>query len=541
MRPRKADLSENWLSTERLHGALVPRRSSARASRCASAARGRLLRVTSPLVSRAKSPEAVTPASVAAATGPPAASPLAGPPPIGSRIGRFTVLGHLGRGGMGVVVSAYDPELDRRVALKLVSTPFARLGRALGEQLLREARAMAKLRHPNVVAIYEVGEHDHSPYLAMEQVDGGTLRDHLDSLGSRKARDWRSVLSLFLDAGRGLAAAHAAGIIHRDFKPANVFVDESGRALVGDFGLAAAIRLGEDRAAAPSATTSSTGAGTPSYMAPEQHIGDEVDERADQFAFCVALYEALYGELPFPGDSRVAYVEAVRAGAVKPATAARNVPSWLREVLVRGMAASPDDRHASMEELLSRLAPDAGRAWWQGKRERTALVCAVGGFITLWAAAIIGLDIELTYPVHYATNLTLLALFLAVAWRVRDALVESEFNRRLMGLGAAGCTSVVVLVLGGQLHGLDPHTVGVLHLLVIGSVLLCGPFIVDRRLFIPPAAYFACFLIAASWPSTLFAALMLCHSILAAVILYVAIRPPSATRRAGRDEDHSHR
>jgi hypothetical protein len=479
-------------------------------------------------VSRTDLPAAVTPAPIAAATDPRDSSPPPGGPAIGSRIGRFTVLGHLGRGGMGVVVSAYDPELDRRVALKLVSTPFARLGQALGEQLLREARAMARLRHPNVVVIYEVGEHDTRPYLAMEQVDGGTLRDQLGALEAAGVRDWRSVLSLFLEAGRGLAAAHAAGIIHRDFKPANVFVDASGRALVGDFGLAAAVCSGADRAAIPGMTTSSTGAGTPSYMAPEQHAGDEADERADQFAFCVALYEALYGELPFPGDSRATYVEAVCAGEVKPAKATPGVPSWLRDVIVRGLAVNPDDRHASMEELLSRLAPDAKRAWWQGKRERTALVCAVGGFITLWAAAILGLDIELTYPVHYATNLSLLALFLVVAYRLREALAHSEFNRRIMGLGAAGCTSVVVLVIGGHLYGLDPGTVGVLHLLVIGSVVLCGTLIVDRRLVVTPAAYFASFLVAATWPASLFPLLLLCHSILAAVILYVAMKPPSA-------------
>jgi hypothetical protein len=488
------------------------------------------MRVSSYAVSRLDLPEpqsrAVTPAPIGS-THEQEESPPRGSPPVGTRIGRFTVLGHLGRGGMGIVVSAYDSELDRKVALKLVSTPIARLGQALGDQLLREARVMARLRHPNVVMIHEVGEHDGRPYLAMEQVDGPTMAARIDALDREEGCDWRSIVALFIDAGRGLAAAHAAGIIHRDFKPANVFVDASGRALVGDFGLAAAIRHEADRAEEPSVTMSSAGAGTPSYMAPEQHTGDEVDARADQFSFCVALYEALYGELPFPGKGRDAYIEAVLAGRVKPANPARDVPLWVRDIVVRGIKANPAERHASMDALLAQLAGGERRSWWHGKRERTALACAVGGFVTVWAAAIMGLDIELTYPVHYATNLTLLALFLGVAWRVRDALARSEFNRRIMGLGAAGCSSVVVLVIGGHLYGMDPRTVGLLHLMVIGSVLLCGALIVDRRLVVVPVAYFASFLLAAAWPPSLFVLLLLCHTVLAGATLYIATAPPS--------------
>lgn len=484
-------------------------------------------------MSRGDHTETVTPGPIAPATDRQQASVEGGAPPVGTRIGRFTVLGHLGRGGMGAVVSAYDPELDRRVALKLVSTPFERLGRAYGEQLLREARAMAKLRHPNVVVIHEVGEHAGRPYLAMEHVDGGTLKDRLEALGREKERDWRTILPLFIDAGKGLAAAHAAGIIHRDFKPANVFVDASGRALVGDFGLAAVARQhGADDAKEPPATASSQGGGTLRYMAPEQHTGDEVDERADQFAFCVALYEALYGELPFSGESREAYVDAVVAGRVKPATTAHDIPSSMHEALVRGMAKSADDRHASMDALLANLTGDDGRWWWQGKRERTVLACAIGGFITLWAAAVLGLKIELTYTVHYATNLTLLALFLGVAWRFRGALARSELNRNIMGLGGAACICVVVLVIGGDLSGLSPRTVGLLHLIVIGSVLLCDALCVDRRILLAPVAYLVSFLLAAIWPSTLFALLLLCHGTIAIIVLNIAVKPPPTRSRS---------
>src|SRR5262249_7043587 len=187
-------------------------------------------------------------------------------PVRGASLGRFVVLGSLGAGGMGVVLSAYDPHLDRRVALKLIRGEREDPMRAA---ILREAQAMARVRHPNLVTRHEVGFIDEWGYVIMEEVAGRTLRDWL----AEKDRPWREVLDVLVPAGAGLAAAHAAGIVHRDFKPENVLLGDDGRARVSDFGLAVAGPAKDARG------------GTPAYMAPEQLGGETVDARADQYAF----------------------------------------------------------------------------------------------------------------------------------------------------------------------------------------------------------------------------------------------------------------
>src|SRR5439155_5865060 len=233
-------------------------------------------------------------------------------------LGRYVVERELGSGGMGLVYAAYDPELGRKVALKLVRPRASgKMGPSEGRaRLLREAQAMAQLTHPNVVAIHDVGTFGDQVFIAMEYVEGRTLSEWL----SATKRPWREIVSLFAQAGRGLAAAHAKNIVHRDFKSDNVWVGEDGRARVLDFGLARAMRgAGElpQSAGAPAegkatrsprvpllaaaVTLPGTFLGTPPYMAPEQLKGESGDARADQFSFCVALYYALYGELPFAG------------------------------------------------------------------------------------------------------------------------------------------------------------------------------------------------------------------------------------------------
>src|SRR5579862_4327593 len=220
----------------------------------------------------------------------------------GATIGRYVILERLGQGGMGVVYRAYDPELDRRIALKLVRAD-SRHHLALRQRLVREAQAMARVSHANVLTVYDAGTVGDEVFIAMELVDGVTLGRWLRA----ERRAWRDVIDRFVGAGRGLAAAHAAGLVHRDFKPDNVLVAASGAVRVTDFGLARAARESDpDAAPSPSASPSrltQTGAvlGTPAYMAPEQVRGEAVDARADQFSFCVALYEALWGETPFSG------------------------------------------------------------------------------------------------------------------------------------------------------------------------------------------------------------------------------------------------
>ena len=275
-------------------------------------------------------------------------------------IDRFVVLGYLGSGGMGVVLSAYDPALDRRVALKLVR-PSPRTAHSARRLLQREAQAMARLSHPNVVAVHDVGEVDGQQYIAMEFVDGQTLRDWL-----RERHDWREVVRMFLAVGAGLTAAHAAGLVHRDFKPENVLIGRDGRPRVVDFGLV--VDAGEPGGA---------GAGTPGYMSPEQLLGDPSDARGDQFSFCVALYEALDGQPPF---AKRGYYDEVLSGRV-PALP-RRAPRWIGEIVLRGLSVRLSARWPDMPSLLAALDRDRTRS------RRTLLIAAAAACLGGGAIAI---------------------------------------------------------------------------------------------------------------------------------------------------------
>jgi len=294
----------------------------------------------------------------------------------GATIGRHLVLHKLAAGGMGVVYAAYDPELDRKVALKLL-LPQTRGAGAGGsrrrDRLLREAQALAKLAHPNVVVIHDVGATNEQVWLAMEFVEGQTLKAWL-----RTPRAWREVLAVMRGAGEGLAAAHAAGLLHRDFKPDNVMIGDDGRVRVMDFGLARAHvergSLDDDGSDAPPLATSSlstrltqagTVVGTPSYMAPEQLGGEELTAAADQFAFCVTLWEALYGERPFAGSTLVEIMANVARQQRRSLPKGRVVPSRLRRACERGLSSDPQQRWPSMAALLAELRQlEAPRRRW---------------------------------------------------------------------------------------------------------------------------------------------------------------------------------
>jgi serine/threonine protein kinase len=282
----------------------------------------------------------------------------------GSVVGRYVIESLIGAGSMGDVYAARDPELDRRVAIKVLRARASdRAAESVATRMRREAQAMARLSHPNVVTVHDVGTFDGRVFVAMEYVDGGTLRAWL-----REPRSWREVLAVFEHAGLGLAAAHAAGLVHRDFKPDNVLVGRDGRVRVTDFGLARAVREEaegmppeEPPVATPAAlhetiTRTGTLVGTPAYMAPEQLAGAPADARSDVFGFCVALYEALYRRRPFAG----ATVAELRASAASGAVAAprgSGVPAYLHRALSVGLRRMPEQRYASMEALLAALRP----------------------------------------------------------------------------------------------------------------------------------------------------------------------------------------
>ncbi len=276
-------------------------------------------------------------------------------------IGRFSVLGLVGRGGLGEVYAAYDPELGRRVALKIVADSEDRAGSA---RLRREATAMARLSHPNVARVYDVGYVDDQLFIAMEFIRGQTLRSWL----AARPRAWRDVRTVFLSAGQGLAAAHREGITHRDFKPDNVLIDEDGRARVVDFGLAFSVHSEPHPAHAtadddPSDTTQPSDAnagGTPAYMAPEQHLGRSPgDHRSDQFSFCVTLFEALHGRRPFLGRTWETLRPQVLRG--DPRAAQRRCPPHIASAINRGLNPDPERRFPDMDALLAELARSSDR------------------------------------------------------------------------------------------------------------------------------------------------------------------------------------
>ncbi|HZO13696.1 MAG TPA: serine/threonine-protein kinase [Polyangiaceae bacterium] len=300
-------------------------------------------------------------------------------------LGRYRIVQRLGEGAMGVVFEAHDPELDRRVAIKLLHPQADEDAGAMRSRLLREARAMAKLAHPNVVTVFDVGRFGEQVFVAMELIEGTTLRQWLEQ---RKVSR-REILEAFVQAGRGLEAAHAVGLVHRDFKPDNVLLGSDGRVRVTDFGFARPHELpetGAQRLLAErkhrSLAQTSPGAivGTPAYMAPEQLRGEIATAHSDQFSFCVSLYEALFGRRPFHADSFAALLQQVSVGRVPPPPS--STPRWLTRLLLRGLAARREDRFPSMRELLAELGRD---------RERPRRIALAIGGMALGAAVIVGL------------------------------------------------------------------------------------------------------------------------------------------------------
>lgn len=316
--------------------------------------------------------------------------------PRGTNLGRYVLLDCIGRGGMAVVYAAYDPELDRKVAVKILRTDLPGAPTELRASLLHEAQAMARLTHPNVIAVYDVGTFNDQVFLAMEFIRGRDLRAWL----CEAPRTWAEILAVFLKAGDGLRAAHQSGLVHRDFKPDNVLIGNEGEVRVMDFGLAHRLRLpGEEERTAGEGTRaaplSEALAGTPLYISPEQWRGKAADAQSDQFSFCVSLYEALHGARPYEGKTSASYT-----GVVPSPPKGRTVPGWLRRVLLKGLSLRPEDRHSSMRELLAALSRGL-----MARRYRT------------WAAAAV---------------LTLIVLSLAVEQAVQSSAlraVEADLGR----------------------------------------------------------------------------------------------------------------
>jgi len=327
----------------------------------------------------------------------------------GARIsaGRYQIKRLLGEGGMGEVYVAHDPDLDREVALKLLQPGLEPHGAGLSDRLVREAMAMARLSHPNVVTVYDVGSFEDQVFIAMELVDGLTLSRWLHA----QPRARHEIVEVFVAAGHGLAAAHRAGIVHGDFKPQNVLIDGEGRARVADFGLARPIAM------VPARPTREL-AGTPAYMAPELLDGAGADTRSDQFSFCVALYQALCGRLPFSGADPRALRDAMRASPSRSRWRQR-APGRVARALRRGLAEDPARRFSSMDALLRELTPrrSAGSAFLA---VAAAGVAAAG--IALWLLASTSTKVDRCDPTPR----------LAGIW---DSTTRAAVHQSLLGAG----------------------------------------------------------------------------------------------------------
>ncbi len=306
-----------------------------------------------------------------------------------AKFGRYHIIERIAGGGMGVVYAAYDPDLDRRVALKVVHPKRTHDERAQG-RLITEARALAKLDHPNVVKVHDVVTHEGTVVIVMELVVGETL-----AAWAQQPQTWREAVRLYQQAAQGLVAAHGVGVVHRDFKPSNAIIGADGRVRVLDFGLArfgeVAAETGQVNQATPASNLTETGdiLGTLSYAAPEQLRGETTTAASDQFSWCVSLHHAVEGVAPFTGNTPEERLRSIEAKTVTLGEASRDVPAWLRALIARGLSPDPNDRYPDMAALVGELLRPRG---WRRYR------------IPMLAAGVFGIGIATTLLVRGAPD-----------------------------------------------------------------------------------------------------------------------------------------
>ncbi len=436
-----------------------------------------------------------------------------------ARIGRFAVLRTLGEGGMGVVYSAYDEELDRRVALKLLRPGRDNSPRNQA-RMQREARAMAKLSHPNVVQVYEVGRFEEQVFLAMEFVQGKTLGAWLKG----GPRSWQEILNILVQAGRGLHAAHESGIIHGDFKPDNILIDAEERVRVVDFGLSrrtepasASLKgaaasgdagLSLQSAPVPPSSPRPSGetlppsrdhddlrsnakiAGTPAYMAPEQHRHTPANQRTDQFSFCVTLFTALYGIHPFAGGSLLELIIKLTDGKVNPVPVGSTVPGTVHAAVVRGLQVDPDQRWPSLADLLGELDAIAARYrdpeldLTVARRQRVVLATIIAvSILAMSIAVILGSPAEDMLPSAETNALAgagINSLLLAVVFAYRRSLLKNRINRQLTAWLVVSSLAMLADRTIALVLALPVSATMAIDLLLLGSIAAMSAIIVER-------------------------------------------------------------
>ena len=412
-----------------------------------------------------------------------------------THLGRYALLRKLGEGGMGVVYAAYDEELDRRVALKLIH-PSLQGDAQVRARILREAQALARVSAPNVVTIYQTGEVDGQVFIAMEFVNGTTLT----KWQSEPGRSWQDILRVYLDAGQGLLAAHHVGLIHRDFKPDNVLIGKDGRPRVADFGLArmdnksghstqasgrlsTVSRPGSQQPIMANMTQAGTTLGTPLYMSPEQHLGEATDARSDQFSFCVALFEALYNKLPFAGNTVESLAYNTISGKVQPRPSGSQVPTVVHQAILRGLSPAPAARFPSMRELLATLSYDPAIDRTAGPRVRRRVTNNMIAFMLIAAAGPtvlhrLGLS---EFLASLAISFAYFAVFVFMAIRFRRAL-KNPFHRGFLVYGTVFGAQVLAIQLIGQFLGLSTSQVATLDLVALSSMTCVAASLVLPRM-----------------------------------------------------------
>lgn len=450
----------------------------------------------------------------------------------GQHLGRFIVLRTLGIGGMGMVVSAYDPKLERTVALKVLRPDIAPSQGATEARarLLREAQAMAKLRHPNVVTVFEVGEFGEQVFLAMEYVPGTTLNEWAQRRRG-EPRGWVRTVAAFVDAGRGLVAAHALGMIHRDFKPTNVLIDGE-RVQVTDFGIAsvgghdvvATPRLAAPAVPVDAAVGTGTGAlvGTAPYMAPELLRGEPADAKSDQFAFCVALHESVYGQRPFVGHDLETWSRSITDGRVVAADDAHGVPEWIRQAILRGLAKDPAARWPSMAALVEALAsPETSEI---GRGVRVALGAATGAmFVALpLVAKLLGPPFDRsTYAGAIGQTLALIAAVVTMAWLSRGVIGATATNIKSFYGVVAVLAMQLPLELANAATGVSVAASDMQHLVLWAAMAAMFGVTLDRRFLALTASYLAFVPLAVIWPQHILSILGLSNAVLVGFLLVV--------------------
>ena len=457
-------------------------------------------------------------------------------PPAPSRLGRYAVLRTIGSGGMGVVYAAYDEELERRVAIKVLHPRFSEdsLHRA---RILREAQAMAKVSHPNVAALHEVAVHDRRLFVVMEFVDGPTL----GSWQSAEKRNERDILEVYRQAGRGLAAAHAAGLVHRDFKPENAMVGRDGRVRVVDFGLARASGAADPASGRSSPnllmrplTRPGSLAGTPAYMSPEQHDSTAFDARSDQYAFCVALWEALVGERPFEGDTVASLMHSVRSGQFKAPALDRDVSPAVLRALRRGLSAEPEQRWPSMDALLTALAvdPSLDPSAVSRSRRRVAFALLAAGFVctVLSAVALAGGE-RVTLALTLLPPLAVLATVGLLAVALRRTLLRERYHRRVIAVLVVALTSSTYARALGWMAGMAaPELLLVDFVAMVGVGTMGALFVARWFVVVAPMSLVAALLVALA-PRH---ALAIANGFFPALTIVTALLWSRASRQRGR-------